>query len=75
MNFSLYNYYQYLNSLCASLASRAETAAADEPYRQRRHQDAGPPRSGPADIITRDSKARPGLQQRGKADVGLFIYC
>lgn len=75
MNFGLYNYYRYLTSLCASLAARTETVTAAEPYRQRRHQDAGPPRSGPADIISRDPKARPGLQLRIKADVGLFIYC
>lgn len=37
MNFSLYNYYRYLNSPCAPLAARAETAQAAELYR---HQDA-----------------------------------
>lgn len=75
MNFSLYNYYRYLNSVSVlPLAAQAETAAAAQLCRQLCHQDAA--RRAPfQQIITRDSEARPGLLQRSKGDVGLFIYC
>ncbi|MPC58033.1 hypothetical protein E2C01_052025 [Portunus trituberculatus] len=70
MNFSVYNYYRYSNSPCGPLAawwsrqrqglSRADDAAIRTPP---------PPHSSPANIITRDSKARPGVHQCCKADV------